>query len=102
MDGTFKHPSKVSTCSHGPSSLVKFAVVTTATFVVIGAGRLYIWSTYKREWYRNRKYLFRLERILRKEARQKRLMRKLLERQGMNMDPVHIYQVQKTLGRYEE
>jgi hypothetical protein len=42
---------------------------------------------------------FRLELIRREEARQRRLVRKLLERQRMNMDPVPIYQVQKTMER---
>ena len=45
---------------------------------------------------------FRLDLIRREEARQRRLVRKLLDRQRMNMDPVPIYQAQKREKSYPE
>jgi len=76
-----------SIASSWSSTLSRVAKVSTALMVVVGAGLLYA------------EYLHRLDMVERQEARQRRLVRKLLERQRINRNPIPIYQVQEKRDR---
>merc|ERR1711892_1045612 len=76
-----------SIASSWSSTLSRVAKVSTALMVMLGAGLLYA------------EYLHRLEMVERQVARQRRLVRKLLERQRINRNPIPIYQVQEKRDR---
>lgn len=73
-----------SVSSSTSTLLGRLAKLSTMVVVMLGAGMLYC------------EYLHRLKLIERQEARQRRLLRKLLEKQKINTHPVPIFDMKKS------